>query len=143
MKNTWRLLSSGMKLFYYLWVLRHKRRDTHSFYSGFFICPPPSRAAPVARKFVWLRRASKSHPYSPEAGLNSTQLNSLTFSKSLKSSARLRCVTSPALCIPVSHLGYCDISEWHVHSARARAWTPASMLHLSNPCTEPKGSQPN
>ena len=37
------------KTFYYLLslkVLRHKVRDTHSFYSGFFICPPPSRAYP-------------------------------------------------------------------------------------------------
>ena len=42
---------------------------------------------------------------------------------------------------PVSHLCYCDISEWHALSARPR--TPVLMLHLSNPCTEPKGSQPN
>ena len=28
-------------------------------------------------------------------------------------------------------------------SARARALTPASMLHLTNPSAEPKGSQPN
>ena len=40
---------------------------------------------------------------------------------------------------------YFDISEWHIHSARA--WTPALMLHLTNPCakrkalilTKPKG----
>ena len=37
-----------------------------------------------------------------------------------KSSARFRCVTSFALFNPVSHLGYCDISEWHVHPVRTR-----------------------
>ena len=42
---------------------------------------------------------------------------------------------------PFSISGYCDISERHVRSARA--WTPVLMLHLSNQCTEPKGSQPN
>ena len=28
-------------------VLRHKERDTHSFFSAFFICIPPSRATPA------------------------------------------------------------------------------------------------
>ena len=31
---------------------------------------------------------------------------------------------------------YFDISEWHILSARA--WTPALMLHLTNPCTKRK-----
>ena len=31
---------------------------------------------------------------------------------------------------------YFDISEWHILSARA--WTPAIMLHLTNPCTKQK-----
>ena len=36
---------------------------------------------------------------------------------------------------------YFDISEWHILSTCAL--TPALMLHLINPCTEPKGSHPN
>ena len=36
---------------------------------------------------------------------------------------------------------------WHLSDTsirlRAPALTPASMLHLTNPCIEPKGSQPN
>ena len=32
---------------------------------------------------------------------------------------------------------------WVTRPLRQRAWTPALMLHLSNSCTEPKGSQPN
>ena len=31
---------------------------------------------------------------------------------------------------------YFDISEWHILSARA--WTPALMLHLTNPCAKRK-----
>ena len=31
---------------------------------------------------------------------------------------------------------YFDISEWHI--LFARAWTPALMLHLTNPCTKRK-----
>ena len=96
-------------------VPRHEERDTHSFYSGFFICPPPSRAAPVAYKFVWPQRAPKVNPSRSES---SSQLNWL-FSNPSKSSAHFRCVTSFALRSSVSHLGYCDISEWHVRSARA------------------------
>ena len=62
--------------------LRHKKRDTHSFYSGFFICPHPH---PISCDICPRPpRASESQPSSSEAGLNST----LTFSKSPKSSAR-------------------------------------------------------
>ena len=32
---------------------------------------------------------------------------------------------------------YFDFSEWHI--LPARAWTPALMLHLTNPWTKPKG----
>ena len=113
-------------------VLRHKERDTHSFYSGFFICPP-SRATPAQG----LREQTKVNRLLPRQF--STQLTD--FFKIPKSSARFWCMTSFALASPVSHLGYCDISEWHVHSVCA--WTPVLMLHLSNPCTEPKGSLPN
>ena len=118
-------------------VLRHKERDTHSFYSGFFICPTPTHHV------RHLPKASASKRKSTVFSRGRSQLNSLTFSKSPKSSVRFRCVTSFALASPVSYLGYCDISEWHVRSAPARAWTPALMLHLNNPCTELKGSQPN
>ena len=99
-------------------VLQHKKRDTHSFYSGFFISPPPP---PIScDSCPRPPRASESQPSSPEAGLNSTNW---LFQKIPKSSARFRCMTSFALACPVSHLGYCDISEWHACTAFAR--TPA------------------
>ena len=52
-------------------------------------------------------------------------------------SPRFRCMTS--LTSPgVNSIWdfYFDISEWHILSARA--WTPALMLHLTNPCAEGK-----
>ena len=102
-------------------VLRHKEREAQSFYSAFFICTPLSCD-------TWPRppRASESQPSSSEAVLNSTNW---LFQNLPKSSARFQCMMSFALASPVSHLGL--------------LWTPALMLHLSNPCTEPKGSQPN
>ena len=61
-----------------------RKRDAQSFYDDFSICPPPSRAAPVAQKFVWSQRTPKVNPSRSES---SSQLNWLS-SKSSKSSAR-------------------------------------------------------
>ena len=33
---------------------------------------PPSRVTPATKPLAWLRRASESQPFSPEAGLNSS-----------------------------------------------------------------------
>ena len=99
-------------------VLRRKERDTHSFLPGFFICPPPQpppRVAPTTK-------VSASKRKSTVFSRSSSQLNWL-FQKISKSSARFRRVTSFALASPVSHLGYCDISEWHVRSAHAHVNT--------------------
>ena len=115
-------------------VLRHKKRDTHSFYSGFFICPHPISLRHLPKDSMSKRKSTVSF------GVQfSTQLTD--FFKIPKSSACFRCVTSFTLASPVSHLGCCDLSAWHVRSMRAR--TLVLMLHLSNPCTEPTGSQPN
>ena len=134
MKNTYDFLVQARNLLLplSLKVLRHKERDTHSFYSGFFICSPIS-CAPVTRP----PRASESQPSSPEAGLNSTNW---LFQNLPKSFARFRCMKSFALSSPIS-IWAIVTSEWHVRPAHV--WTPALMLHLSNPCTELKGSQPN
>ena len=93
--------------------LRHKERDTHSFYPGFFICPPP-------RQHVWhpsqsSPRASESQPSSPEAEPNST--NWLFQNPKIFRVLLVRDII--ALASPVSHVGYWDISEWHIRSARA------------------------
>ena len=70
-------------------VLRHKERDTHSFYSGFFIPPRPYRATPAQG----LCEEAKVNCLLP--GQDSTQLTD--FIKIPKFSARFRCVTSFAL----------------------------------------------
>ena len=114
-------------------VLRHKERDTYSFYSGFFIClPRPSRAAPVVR-------APKLDPSRP---VFSSQLNWLFQNPQNppRTSGAWRHSHSLAP-FPISGF-YCDISEWYGRSAHARRHL-RSCLHLANPCTEPKGSQPN
>ena len=75
------------------------------------------------------------------------ELNSLPFLKSPKSSANASGAwrhSHPLVTFPIWDF-YFDISEWHILSARA--WTPALMLHLTNPCakrkilslTKPKG----
>ena len=52
-------------------------------------------------------------------------------------SPRFWCVTSPTSPGPNCYLYfYFDISEWHILSARA--WTPALMLHLTNPFAKRK-----
>ena len=60
--------------------------------------------------------ASENQPSSPEAGLISTHW---LFQNLPKSSTLFRGVTSPALRNPASNVGYRDISEGHVHPARA------------------------
>ena len=93
-------------------VLRHKERDTHSFYSGFFICTPHLvRHVPKASASKW-----KSTVFS--RGRSQTLLTD--FFKILKSSMRFQCVMSFTFASPVSHLGYCDISERHVCSVCTR-----------------------
>ena len=126
-RNTKTLTTSWFRYetFYYLWVKGFdiRKRDTHSFYSGFSICLPPLTHTHI-HTHVWHPPQSHWPGFGEQAKANrllprqnSTQL---TFSKSPKSSACFRCVTSLALTSPVSHLGYCDISEWHVRSACTR-----------------------
>ena len=90
-----------------------RKGDTHSFYSGFFICPPTPNTCGTHHK-----------GFSEQAKLNGlvrcSVLNSLTFSKS----PEIVCVLPVCDAIrtrlpPFPISGYCEISEWHVHSARA------------------------
>ena len=125
-------------------VFWHEERETQSFFAGSFYIvrsQPNQRVAPVAHKFVWARPALNLDSCS-EAG---TQLPDF-FSNLKILSPRSSCVTSltwPSQ-IPIWDF-YFDISEWLILSARA--WTPALMLHLTNPyakqkvlcLTKPKG----
>ena len=112
-------------------VFRHKEWEAQSFYSGFFICTRntcDTKVSASKRKRTVFPRG-RSH------------LNSLTFSKSPKILRALP-VRDVIRAIPVSHLGLL----WHLwvtRPLRPHARTPVLMLHPSNPCTEPKRSQPN
>ena len=117
-------------------VFRHKEREVKSFYTGVFICPAPNTCG---TRHKGLREQAKTNRFPPRQV--SSQLTD--FFKISQNPPR----ASGAWChshslAPVSHLGLL----WHLWVTRplcARAWTPVLMLHLTNPCAEPKGSQPN
>ena len=103
------------------WLLLHRQ-----------LSPQPTRGARSAK----IRLASLSS----ESGLP-------TFSQIPKSSAHASGAwhhSHPLVLFSIRDF-YFDISEWHILSACA--WTPALMLHLTNPCnkrkvlslTKPKG----
>ena len=109
------------------WLLLHRQlstQPTHSTRSA------PSRMA---------SHSSESQPSSSEAG---TQLT--VFIKSSAHASGAWRHPNTLVSFPIWEF-YFDISEWHLLSVRA--WTPALMLHLSNPCakrkvlslTKPKG----
>ena len=133
---------------YYLWVKSYStwgERDTQSFYADCFYIvssQPNQRAAPVMHKVVWPRPALNLDPL-----VRRQELNSLTFSQIIKSSAHASGAwrhSHPLVTIPIWDF-YFDISEWHILSARV--WIPALMLHLTNQwakrkvlsLTKPKG----
>ena len=127
---------SGTKPFYYFWVKGFdiRRRDA-IFYAVLFIWPP-SRAAPIGRKFASHLRAPKVDP--PRLA-SSTQLSNflqISHKPPRASGAWHHPHLSPRSVIS----SYCDISEWHVCPTRA---LPPTSRFASNPCAEPKGSQPN
>ena len=107
----------------FLWPLSLKvlRREIHILSTLAFssVPPPPSRVTPAQG----LREQAKDNRLLPR------QVSTLLtdFFKIPKSSARFRCVTSLALASLVSHLGHCDIFEWHVCSSRARVNTCAQV----------------
>ena len=140
-------IDSGTKLlftFLSLKVFRHEEWETQSFYADCFYIvssQPNQRATPVAHKVVRPRPALKVNLLLPRR-----ELNSLTFSKSQNPHPTLPGMTSFTSLVPFSICEfYFDISEWHI--LLSRAWTPALMLHLTNPCakrkvlslTKPKG----
>ena len=133
--------------FYYLWV---KGNSTLGEWDTIFLCwlfhlpPPPTTTTTrgTQPQTTGLILASlESQPSSSDA---KTQL---TFLKSPKASAHASGAWRHSHTPVIFSIWdfYFDISEWHI--LPARAWTPALMLHLTNPCakrkvlslTKPKG----
>ena len=124
-------------------VIRHEEREIQSFYADcFYICPKPRTALhlqhPIWKLLVWPQQATKVN-----LSIRTQELNSLLFLKSQKFSAHASGVwhhSHPLVLFPI--WGFIltsmnDVSSPHVREHRR------SYLHLTNPCTEPKGSHPN
>ena len=134
---------SGTKL-YYLWV---KSFSTWGERDTIFLCwlllhrqlsTQPTRGARSAQRRL-ASPSSESQPSSSEAGPQLTDFSQI----SAHASGAWR---YPYTLVPITIWNfYFDLSEWHIRSACA--WTPALMLHLTNPCakrkvltlTKPKG----
>ena len=127
-KKHLRLLSSGTKLFI-----------TFEFKGVFFLQKERHTIF-----LWWLFHLHTHHAWHLSKGLGeqakvnllllTAKLNSLTFLKSLPTLRVMTSFTFPGH-IPILGFNF-NISEWHIRSARA--WTPAIMLHLTNPCAKRK-----
>ena len=129
-KKHLQLLSSGTKL-YYLWVKRFfdVRREIHNLSMLTF---------PSAPHYMRHPPQGLSEPLKVNRLLQTLKLNSLIFLKSPKSSVHASgawCHSHPPVTFSIRDF-YFDISEWHI--LPARVWTPALMLHLTNPCAKQK-----
>ena len=102
---------------------------------AFSSAPPLTRVAPATKISASKRKSTV---------LFGVQFSTNWLFQNLpKSSARFRCVTSFALASLRFPSRAIVTSLRDTSALHARAWTPVLKLHLSNPCTEPKGSQPN
>ena len=129
-----RPLSSGTKLFITFEFKGFSTYGERHNLSMLTFPSAPTTCVPATRPLAWLLRAPKANrpPRTPELNWLFSNL-----------SPRFRCVTSlTSLVVSSIRDFYSDISEWHVHSARSCEHL-RSCLHLTNPCTEQKGSQPN
>ena len=128
-------------------VIRHEEREAQSFYADFSICPPtPPTTTTITcgtqpQNTGLVSASPESQPSSSEARTPLTEFSQISKSSAHTSGPEIICHPS---CI--SYLGfYFDIWELRIFSACA--WTPALMLHLTNPCakrkvlslTKPKG----
>ena len=127
--------------FYYLFelkVFRYEERETQSFDADCFYICPKSRAAPHLQTTGQASAGPESQPSRSDAG---TQLSAFSQIPQILSS-RFWCMTSftpPGL---FSIWGFILTSVNDASSPRARKHL-RSCLHLTNQCTEPKGSHPN
>ena len=118
-------------------VLRHKERDTHSFYAGFSICPPPNIWG-TRHKAIGLASASKrkspfffgwqdsSHWLFPNPPKSSTHASGAWRHSHPQVLSGIFILTS--------------VNDTSFPRTRQHL---CSSLHLTKPCAEPKCSQPN
>ena len=129
-------IGSGTKLFITFLSLRffgmRRERDTVSFYADFSIWPPPQITG----------LASASSESRPSCSEFKSQLTAF-FQIPKYSARRFRAwrYSRPRSHDPIWGF-YCDICDCRIHP-RARVNTCTQCVHLTNPCTKPKGSQHN
>ena len=138
-RNTLRLLSSGTKLFipFELKVLRHEERERDTIFLCWLLLHrqlsnQPTRGARSAQSRL-ASPSSESRLFRSEAGTQLTAFSQIPKASAYASGAWRH--SHPLVSIPIWDF-YFDISEWHILSVRA--WTPALMFHLTNPCTKRK-----
>ena len=119
--------------------LLDRRWERHNFLLSWLFHLTPPRAAPFRKLLVWPRQAPKIDLLRPSPNLNQLFLsNSQILSPSLLG---MTSFTSPVF---FSYLGFFIVKSVIVPSSpRARVNICTQCLHLTNPCTKPKGSQPN
>ena len=132
--NTLRLLSSGTKLH----LFQFKGFSTWGERDTIFLCclllnrqlsTQPMRGTRCAQSRL-ASPSSESQPSSYETGTRLTGFSQI----SAHASGAWR---HPNTLVPIPIRDfYFDISEWHILSVRT--WTPALMLHLTNPRTKRK-----
>ena len=116
--------------FYYLWVKSFFdiRREIHNLSMLTFPSAPTTTCGTRRKASV----SPESQPSSSKAGTQLTDFSQI----SAHASGAWRHSH-----LVISYLGfYFDICEWRVLSAHA--WTPAFMLHLTNPCAKRKVPSP-
>ena len=136
-----RLSSFRYETFNYLFefkVFRHKERETHNFFLSWLFHLTLPRAAPRHKVLVWPRRAPKIDLLRPSPNLN--YLNFFKFQNPQPIASGHVVIHVPG---SISYLG---ILLWHLllsHPPCACVNTCTQCVHLTNPCTKLKGSQPN
>ena len=127
-------IGSGTKLLFTFlsWRFFDMKRERHNFLLCWLFHLTPPRATPRCKILVWHRRAPENQlPFSSvESQLLFFFSNPQILSPSLPGHDVIHIPS------PIFSLGffYCDICDCH---------TCTQYVHLTNPCTKPKGSQPN
>ena len=133
--------------FYYLLefkVFRQVERETQFFSMLAFPSEPHHVRHPCHKLLVWPRRAPKIDFPCLSPNLNSlvrSQISTVFFSNSkILSASRHDVIHDPG---PIPYLGFLLWHLWLSRPPRVRVNTCSECVHLTNPCTEPKGSQPH
>ena len=131
---------SGTKLFITFLSLRFSdmRRERLNFFLSWLFHLTPLRAALRCKLLVWPQRAPKIDLLRPSPNLNSLLFFKSTNHQPIASGHDVIHIPSS-----ISYLGFLLWYLWLSLPPRARVNICSQCVHLTNPCTKPKGSQRN